>query len=184
MSMVLDGFGRSILFAAVAAAGASLWLTGAGPLLGMRPALVVFLVGAGAAYAAGIVPTLRGRVRAALGAALAGGVVALVARSIPELVLGLTVVLAVVRSGFAHPRPLPRALAIEAGLGVAATAFARHLAGPTIVSVALAVWGYLVIQSMFFLVPRSAEAGTRKMRGSDPFDVAHARALALLDDEG
>jgi hypothetical protein len=60
---------------------------------------------------------------------------------------------------------------------------ARFLAAATPFATALAVWGFFLVQSVFFLVggvqPRR-EPGPQP----DPFEDAHARALALLDGVG
>ena len=62
-----NSFGRSVGFAALAAAGAAVWLIGAGPFLGGRGALSLYLIATGAIYTAGLAGSLR--------AALATGIV-------------------------------------------------------------------------------------------------------------
>jgi hypothetical protein len=116
----------------------------------------------------------------ALIVAAAGSVIALLVRSTPELAIALAVLLALARSGILYRARPARALATEAILIGAGLLFARYLGGFTLVSTALALWGFLLVQSFFFLIGgvrvRSLVEG-----GADAFEEAHRRALALLD---
>jgi hypothetical protein len=80
------------------------------------------------------------------------------------------------RSGILYrSRPL-RALVLESLLAAGGLVFAGQLAGA---SLALAAWGYFLVQSLFFLVG-GIEA--RPDPGpADPFERARAELLALLD---
>jgi hypothetical protein len=61
-------------------------------------------------------------------------------------------------------------------------ALARFLAGPDTLQVAFAIWGFFLAQSFFFLLggvgERSHDAG---IAGLDPFEVARARAVELME---
>jgi len=177
--MRIDSFARSAAFAAVAALGWMPWLIATGPLIGSPAARAIYLVGVTALYAGGLAKSPPRRAMVALVAALAGGVLAIIARGTPELCLALAAVLGVARSGFLHRAAPPRAVAIEAGLLVGGLLFARFLAvGP--LATALALWGFLLVQSCFFLVggigPRAADG-----RHPDPFEDACARATEVLE---
>jgi hypothetical protein len=98
-----------------------------------------------------------------------------------ELALCLAALIGAVRSGLLYrARPL-RAILTEVALALGGLLFARLLLGPSALAAMLAIWGYFLVQSLFFLIP-----GARPGRGDDPvpdpFERAHARALALLDE--
>jgi hypothetical protein len=174
-------FGRSAVFAALAAAGWLPWLVVVGPLTGARAALGLYLVGLTTAYLAGVAPRRASALRAALAAALAGALLVAVARATGELALGLGVVLGLGRSVVLYRERPARALVTEAALVGGGLLFARALATPSAGGVMLAVWGFFLVQSLFFLVggvaPRADEAARR-----DPFEEAYARAMALVEE--
>jgi hypothetical protein len=180
-----DSFARSAVFAALAAAAWLPWVLTAGPVLGWWPTQALYLVVVAACYVAGLPSGPAGgppphRLRAALLAALAGLGAALLAHSTTELALALAALLGVARSGFLYRAAPARALAGEAGLLLGGLLFARHLAAPTVFATALAVWGFLLVQSLFFLIGGVAPRRAAPAR-LDPFDDAHRRAEALLD---
>jgi hypothetical protein len=173
-------FAGSAGFAALAAAGWLPWLVTVGAVVGPRRALAVYLVGATAVYLAVLAPAGARRLGVALGAALVGGVLAMVARAPGELALGLGVILGVARSAFLYRARPARAVVMELALVGGGLLFARALVGPPALSVMLALWGFFLVQSCFFLVggvgPRPADGARR-----DPFDEAYARAMRLMD---
>jgi hypothetical protein len=175
-----NGFGRSLGFAIVAAAGASSLLLLCPPSSAALPWLRSYLLGIAVLYAAG----LATQPRAALGAAAAGAALAallwLLPLGLPGTVVGAAAIVAWLRSGLLYrARPL-RAVATEAVLGLGGLALAAFLASgrPLVLTLGLGVWGYFLVQSVFFLVggvsPRRAEGP------QDPFDRARAELLALL----
>jgi len=178
-----NDFGRSAAFAALSALAMGAWVTAAGPVVGIRRSIVLYLVGLVATYVAGIGPSPRYGLRAGVAAAAFGSLLACATRSLGELALGLGIVLAVARSGVLHRMSGARAVVIEAALVAGGLVFARWLAGPSLLSLMLALWGFLLVQSLYFLVggrrARRSESGWR-----DPFEAAHDRALALLDGGG
>lgn len=178
-----NSFARSLVFAALAAAGVVPWLVLARPLLGGGRALGFYLVGATAFYLGGLGPERRHRVAIIVVTALAGCALALFTRTPTELVLGLGALLATGRSAFLYrtPRaPAARAVVVEFLLIGTGLVFARFLAGPSPLAVMLALWGFFLVQSGYFLV-----AGIRARAGSgrhpDAFEETRLRALALLD---
>ena len=173
-------FAAGLLFAALAAGGVLPWLLVAKPISGAYTALALYLVAALAAYVALIAPE-RSRGFVALLVTLAAGIaVAGAARSITELALGLGVVLAVARSGFLYGRSPARAVVLETFLVAGGLLFARFLAGHSALALVLAVWGFFLVQSFYFLAgePRRRESSGRH---PDAFEDACGRALALLD---
>src|SRR5262245_26025495 len=174
-------FGGSAVFAALAAAGWLPWLVLVGPVLGARTALGLYLVLVTAAYLAGVAPRRASGLSAAVMAVVAGVVLIVLARATAELALGLGVVLGVGRSVVLYRARPARALATEAVLVGGGLLFARALAAPSAGGVMLALWGFFLVQSLFFLIggiaPRPDDPGRR-----DPFEEAYARAMALADE--
>ena len=180
--MRCNTFAKSAGFAALAGIGVMPWLLIAGPLLGARWALTLYLVALGALSVLACAPSLHRGVRAGAAVAVLGGAVAATMPSLPVLVLSLAVLLATARGGFLYRRRTARAVVLEVGLIGGGLLLARFLAGPSLVAIMLAVWGFLLVQSFFFLVP-GARDGARAAPQRDPFDAAHERARALLDGQ-
>lgn len=172
---------RSIAFAVVAAIGWIPWAVIAAPLIGVGGAHALYLIGVVAFYVGGLVEQGMARLRVTFIVGLAGAGVALAAGTTTMLVIGLTLVLGVARSGFLYPTDPSRAVVREALLLVSGLCLARFVSGPFLPSTALALWSFLLVQSLFFLVPR--EAGRARPR-PDPFDEARRRTLELLQGQG
>ena len=180
--MRCDTFGRSTAFAALAGIGVMPWLLIAAPLLGMRWALTLYLVALAALSVLACAPSLRRGLGACAAVAVLGAGVAVTMPTLPGLVLSLGVLLATARGVVLYRRRSARAVALEVALIGGGLLLARFLAGPSLVSIMLAVWGFLLVQSFFFLVPGArVSAGAAPQR--DPFDAAHERARALLDGQ-
>ena len=176
------GFGRGIVFAAVAAGTWCPWYVLMSPVLGARTALALFLIATATIYVAGIGATRRASLTAAAAVAFCSVVLLTIAHTTAELALGLAVLVAAARSGFLHQSRPARALALEATLITGGLVFARFLATPTPVGVMLAIWGFLLVQSLYFTVGGIRTATMRPRR--DPFDEAHERAVVLLQRTG
>jgi hypothetical protein len=170
-------FGRSTLFAAVAGAAWLPWVILVAPLLGISGARHAYLALVLAVYVAGL--SRHPRVLAAFAVGAAGLAFAIVGRSTVDIALGLTLLLGVARSAFLHPSPASRAVVIEAILLGTGLLFARFLAGSASFSTALGVWGFFLVQSVFFLI--GGKGAREASSGPDAFDQARDRALALLD---
>ena len=177
--MRCNSFGRSVGFAAVAAAGSAAWVICAAPFVGVRRALALYLVGITAAYVGGLADGVRRRLRAFTLTAIVGLGLAVIAPGVRELGCGLAVVLAVGRSGFLYWRSPARAAITEAVLVVGGLVFADGLGGSSLRALVFGVWGFFLVQSLFFLVPGQRVRSTEAR--ADPFEAAHARAMALLE---
>jgi len=175
-----DGFARTLAFAAAAAAGWPAFLLVADPLLGTRIALSLYLVGAAVLYVAGLAPRrAQGACAGAAAAALGVGFLVF-APSAPFAALGAALGLGIGRSGLLYRARPARALAGEVALLGGGLLIARFLGGGRgPLDVALAIWGFGLVQSLFFLFggvsPRGDEAGS-----IDPFEVARRRLEELL----
>jgi len=172
-------FARSAVFAAVAAAGWLPWALIVGPITGASRARALYLIVVLAAYIVGLsAATARASIVAVAvsGAAL---VLTFLARSNTELVFGLALLLSLARSCFLYRHNAARAVALEMALQLVGLLFARWLSAPTLVATSLALWGYMLVQSCFFLFA-GAPAWRPGAADIDPFERAHRSALALL----
>lgn len=162
-----DSFGRSAAFAACAALGWMPWVVVGGPR-------ALYLVAVTSAYVAGLGGPIPRRLPAAVLTAVAGGAL-LLARDATVLSVGLAVALAVARSAFLYRAVPARAVVVETALAGGGLLFARLLGTPS-----LAIWGFFLVQSFFFLLGgvRARETATGH---PDPFEAAHARAMEVLE---
>jgi len=176
-----DGFGRSLLFGALAAAGLPLAMGLAGPLLGAATALRLYLIGTAALYAVGLAGERTPRLAAAGLATLAGSALAALPLGLAGTAVGAAAIVAVCRSGLLWRQRRWRAVAIEALLGLLGLALARHLAGGGLVGLALGLWGYFLVQSGYFLI--GGRSPRRPDATQDPFERARQRLERLLEDE-
>ncbi len=108
--------------------------------------------------------------------------VSLLAGSLAELAIGIALAVATLRSGLVfRRRSAVRALAVEGFLVAAGLLVARFLADGSPLGIALSIWGFLLVQSLFFLIG----GAVRRERGSlevDPFDRARSRLTELLEE--
>jgi hypothetical protein len=178
----IDGFGRSLLFAALAAAAWPAFALLAGPGLGAERALRLYVVSAGALYAALLAPSAAAGARAGLVALAIGSGTALLDRSVAGAAAGAALALAVCRGAILFRRRPARHLALELALGAGGLALARAAAAPTVAGAALGIWAFGLAQSAWFLVA-GAERRPPDAAGVDPFEDARKRALALLDGD-
>ena len=174
-------FSGSLVFGAVAAAGYAPFALLFAPHLGSAPTLGYYALFSVSVYAAGLGATRRQGIGAALLAGALGVAALLVAPTARDLVLAAVLILGLVRSGLVHRARFARALLLETLLLGAGLGLGAHLLGGSTLSTVLAVWGFYLVQSLYFLVggvsPRREEAVE-----VDPFDAARARADALLED--
>jgi hypothetical protein len=172
-------FSRSLVFAALAGTGVPLILGGLGPLLGHAFAMQLYLVGSAVAYAAAMAPNLRRATLAAAAAGTAGTLLLALPLGLPGLAVGSALVVALCRSGLLHQAGGLRGIVLEGVLQAAGLLLAAFLADRSAISLAVATWGYFLVQSLFFLV------GGIQLRRPEPkgdaFDEARMRLLALLD---
>ena len=172
-------FLSTLVVGALAAVALIPWMIVSGAVFGSPVALEIYLAGVGALYLAHIAPR---RAQGWLAALLMGGA-ALGAMTIvgtrQEFVLVLVTAFGVLRSGLLYQARPARAIAVELGLGISALVFARFLAASGSAAPVLALWGWFLVQSFFFLIQGSSPRAADRL--GDPFEQAHARAIALLE---
>ena len=173
-----DNFGRSLVFAALAAAGLPVAVTFAGPILGVAASVRLYVIAAAAVYAVGLAGERQ--LAAAALAGLAGVALAVLPLDLPASALGAAAIVAGCRSLCWRQRPL-RAIAIELALGALGLALARFLASGGLAGLSFAIWGYFLVQSSYFLIGGRSPRGAEPAR--DPFERARLRLERLLDEE-
>ncbi len=176
-----DGFGRSLLFAAIAAAGLPVAVTFGAPLFGSAGAVRLHVIAAAGAYAVGLSAQRSRRLAALAFATIAGGVLALLPIGLEGTAIGAAGVVAFARSGLLQHQRTLRALVIEAALAVLGLGAAAFLASGGLLASCLAIWGYFLVQSSYFLI--GGRSPRRDGPPRDPFEQARERLLRLLGDE-
>jgi hypothetical protein len=183
--MRVHGLGSSLVFGAAVSIALVFMQHVFAPMLGSWNVLAFYLVGCTVAYAALIGRTRRASLRNAMVGAIGAVAVFALARGshagMGEVAIGLTCVVALVRSGLDPALRRTRSFVIESGLGGASLVFAAWLATPGWLGSAVALWGYVLVQSLYFLIPRSRDAHRGECVG-DPFDRARERLIAMLEE--
>ena len=177
-----NSFARTLGFGAVAAAGLPIAAALFGATVTFSHLLAPYLVGAIALYAAGIAPTRTRGVTAGGLALLLGLLLLAVAGGVTELAIGAALILSVVRSGLLYRLRPARAIVLEAGLLLGGLSLAKFLLIGGLGGVSLALWGFFLIQSLFFLIGGVAlrpEASPPR----DPFEHARTELISLLEEE-
>ena len=175
-----DRFGSSLAFAALAAAGLPVAVTFAGALFGGEAAARLYVIAAAGLYAIGLCPDRSRRVAALAFCALVGMILALLPLGLRDTAIGAAGLVAFTRGILLPDSRNLRALAIEAVLGTAGLAVAAWFARGGLLALCLAIWGYFLVQSGYFLFgARGADAG----EAADPFDRARVRLQRLLEDD-
>ncbi len=178
-----NAFARGLLFAIGAAIAALLAPAFA---LGSLALHVLLLAGLVPAYLLVIAPDLRRGLGVSLTLLLVSGLLWAIGTPPAQLATLQLLALGIVRSGVFYPGGKLRAVLIEGSLIGTGIAFAGFLVGtrPSWMSVdiALAVWGFFLVQSSFALIGARTEVTPGQQR--DPFDEANARATAVLEELG
>lgn len=132
-------------------------------------------------YCAWLADSARGAVCNGL-LALAGAILSFaLAQGAEAGWLGLAIVLGVLRSGRRIAAGSTRAIVVEAGLLLAGFAMALWLSGGGALGSAFGLWGFALVQSLYFLVPGIAPRIRSGDCVRDPFEEARDRLSRLLD---
>ncbi len=174
-------FSSSLIFAAVAGLAAVPYLLVALPAFGLVRTFSIGAVLLVAAYIVVASPSLvRGLRSGALTLALGVGLYALAPGVV--VLFASAILLGVVRSGLLYRAKIGRAFAIEAMLFLLATSVAQLLAGSTVQSYGLAVWGFFLVESTFFLF-EGARSRAESGSAEDPFERARREATRLMEEQ-
>lgn len=174
----LHGLLRTWGFGVLAALGVVAWQLALRWLAAPSQSFAVYALLCGCAFPVAVAPSLRA---AALSLALCVPLAlcaAVVAPDAATLVLCAALIAALGRGSLYRAR-LARRLFVELALLGSGFIAARLFGGTGPFGLALGLWSYCLVQSLFFLLltpePRTAAAPP-----GDPFDAAHERALGLL----
>jgi hypothetical protein len=178
--MRLGNLAGSLAFAAIAGLATVAYTLIAPPLLGFTTAWLWWCLLLTAGYLVVIAPSLGRGIRIGMLSAAIGVGIHMLAPGSAAAMLGMTVLLGLMRSGFLFPRRLARALAVELGLGSVAGVLAGALAGPSSLSLGIAVWGFFLVQSLFFVIGGLEVGAPAVTEGA--FEKAHRQAVTLMED--
>jgi len=178
--MRFDGFGRTLFFGFMSALGLPAAWVLLGPLFGGRVVVTGYLAGVAILYAAGIAPPWRRGLPVALLVGVLAAPLFLAADSLAQVGVLAALLAALCRGTLLRRERQVRGLAIEAGLTLFGLGLAGLLAGPGPAGIALGIWGYFLIQSLFFLIEPRPTGALRER--PDPFDEASTRLRRLLAD--
>lgn len=169
-------FAESLLFALLAALGSVPWTLATGAVVGRKQAEAVYLLVLAALYLVWIAPGWPRKLRTGVLASAAAVAFAFVPAPAS---ISAAILVAVGRSGLLYRARPARAVVTEALLVGGGLAFAGWLGGPSLLDAASAVWGFYLLQSVFFLLGGVAES--REEAHADPFEDALRRASAAME---
>lgn len=186
MRVFARSFGSCLGFAAAAAVSLPVLLMVGAPVLGTATVLAGYMVTVSAAYVAWIAPNPRLALSGGVAVTLGGSFICLLVPgsgvySLSLLAIGCAALVAVMRSAVFYRSRSARAIVLELGLSLGGLWVARFLGGTGMLSMAAAMWGYLLVQSFYGLAP-----GLRLRRdgsaGGDAFERASSRLSRLLEE--
>ncbi len=179
--MTVRSFGGTLGFGIAAGVGFPGFAVLASPIVGPHAALCLFVALGAIAYAALLGQGLRERVAGAFIAALFIVPTVLLTNEIAGVAMGAALAIAIARTRILGTSHLPRTVAVEAALAAFGFAFVTALDGPGWFPISLAIWGWFLVQSLYFLIgglPAPVLEGD-----VDPFDLASEQANRILEHE-
>ncbi len=172
--MRLGTFSGSLLFAVLSGLASTAYLVTGNPS-------GVGAIGLAVLYLVAIAPSSSRALRIGTLAGVLGLALGLLAPSAEASVVGAAFLVGVLRSGFVYRSRPWRGLAIETLLLSGGFVLATILNGYGPLDTALAVWGFFLVQSLYFLIG-GVEHRAATPDGIDPFVKAREEALRLIDD--
>jgi hypothetical protein len=174
-------FSGSLVFGAAAALASVAFLVAMRPLLGGSLASSTYCVTAAVFYLVAMAPSWSRGIRIGFLAGVLGGATLLFAPNATVAVLGATVLLGLMRSGFLFRARPGRALLVELGLLAGGLLLANALADTGSLGFAVAIWGFFLVQSVYFLLGGIGER-PESTPEIDPFEQACVRATRVMED--
>jgi hypothetical protein len=174
-------FSGSLVFGAAAALASVAFLVAMRPLLGGSLALSTYCVTAAVFYLVAMAPSWSRGIRIGFLAGVLGGATLVFAPNATVAVLGATVLLGVLRSGFLFRARPGRALLVELILLAGGLLLANALASTGSLGFAMAIWGFFLVQSVYFLLGGIGER-SESTPELDPFEQACVRATRVMED--
>ena len=178
--MRLGNLAGNLMFGAITGLATVAYSLVGPPLLGFSSAWLWWCLFLTVSHLVAIAPSLARGVRIGMLAGAIGVGIHMFAPGNTAAMLGMLLLLGLMRSGFLFPRRLARALAVELGLGSVAGLLAGSLAGPSSLSLGIAVWGFFLVQSLFFVIGGFEVSGLGPT--GEAFEKAHREATRLMED--
>ncbi len=175
-----NSFTGSLFFAAAAAFACTLYAIVLGPWLGANITTGTFVVLVASIYLLGLGTVWRTSLISSAVTAGAAMLTLVVTGSALATAWVAASSIALCRSGLLYRVPIARAMIKEVTLVVIGLGFASFLASTHVLPNVLAIWGFFLVQSVFFLLGAPRERISLETEG-DGFDVARDRALAILE---
>ncbi len=179
--MSRKNFVRSLAFGAVAALASVPWLLMARSFVGSQDALRIFLVMLVPIYLVTLAATWSRGIRFGALAGVLGVVVLALAPDPFSAAVGAAVLLGVMRSGFMYRSRPGRALLMEMFLLGGGLFLAQTLGGANSLSMIFAVWGFFLVQSVYFLIGGIGERADEP-KTVDPFERACRGVTQILEE--
>ena len=179
--MRMGTFSGSLVFGAIAALGSVAFLVAMRPLLGGPLASSTYCVAVAVLYLVAMAPSWSRGIRIGSLAGALGAAILVFASNATVAVLGATVVLGLMRSGFLFRTKPGRALLVELSLLGGGLLLANALADTGGLGLAMAIWSFFLVQSAYFLLGGIGER-TESTPETDPFQEACVRATRLMED--
>jgi hypothetical protein len=183
------GFSRSLRFALLCAAACGLWIAFAAPLLGRSFAVESAFALAAAAYLIGIAPRRATGMTAATLLLGASAALMLAGVRVSTFAGALAVGIGALRSAWLWPvspgdaAAFARRFLAELALLGGGLLFAVKLGQAGVFPEALALWGFLLVQSAFFVLEGAAAPAVRaEPIAVDPFEGSCRRLRAVLEE--
>jgi hypothetical protein len=183
------GFARSLCFAVLCAGACAVWMPFAAPILGRTLAAELAFSAAAAAYLIGIAPRrTTGTTAAALLLAVCAALTVVGVRA-STFAVALAAATGVLRSAWLWPvargdaAAFARRFLAELALVGGGLAFGLQLVHSAVAREALALWGFLLVQSAFFVLEGAAAPAVRaETTALDPFEGSCRRLRAVLEE--
>lgn len=182
-------FSRSLRFALLCAASCGLWVAFAAPVVGRTLAVESAFSLAAAAYLVGIAPRRATGMTAGTLLLAASALLMLAGVRASTFASALAVAIGVLRSAWLWPvsrgdaAAFARRFLAELALVGGGLAFAVKLGQAGVFPEALALWGFLLVQSAFFVLEGAAAPAVRaEPIAIDPFEGSCRRLRAVLEE--
>ena len=179
--MTVRSFAGTLAFGIAAGIGFPGFAVLSSPLVGTHTALWLWIALGAIAYSALLGRGWRERITGAFIATLFLIPTAFLTSGIAGIAMGAALAVAIARSRLLGTRHIARTVAVESVLAAFGFAFVTALHGPGWFAISLAIWGWFLVQSLYFLI--GGLVSEPAAGDIDPFDLAHDQARRILDQE-
>ena len=179
--MTVRSFGGTLAFGIAAGVGFPGFAVLSSPLVGTHTALWLWIALGAIAYSALLGQSWRERIAGAFIATLFLIPTAFLTDEIAGIAMGAALAVAIARSRLLGTHQIARTVAVEALLAAFGFAFVTALHGPGWFPISLAIWGWFLVQSLYFLI--GGLMSEPAPGDIDPFDLAHEQVSRILEQD-